>query len=70
MYWLVYNLLTVNGYFRWRKISQKCWQDFSRGGNFQDTTPISFIKSYGFYFCVAEIFPKKTISRKTPHLQY
>ena len=30
----------------------KCLQDISRGGNFHDTTPISFIKAYGFYFRV------------------
>ena len=32
------------GYFRWGKISRKCWQDISRGGYFHDTTPNSFIK--------------------------
>ena len=36
------------GYFRWRKISRKCWQDISRGGNFHNTTPISFIKVWFF----------------------
>ena len=30
--------------------SQKCWQDITRGGNFHDTSPVSFIKAYGFYF--------------------
>ena len=35
----------ARGYFRWGKISRKCWQDISRGGNFHDTTPISFIKA-------------------------
>ena len=44
------------GYFRWGKISWKSWQDISRGGNFHDTTPISFIKAYVFYFCVGLIF--------------
>ena len=24
----------------------------SRGGNFRDTTPISFIEAYGFYCCL------------------
>ena len=24
-----------HGYFRWGKILRKCWQDLSRGGNFQ-----------------------------------
>ena len=56
------------GYFRWGKISRKCWQDISRGGNFHDTTPISFIKAYGFYFRVGVIFAKKTRSRKTRKL--
>ena len=53
------------GYFRWGKISPKCWQDVSRGGNFHDTTPISFLKVYGFYFCVGVIFAKKAKARKT-----
>ena len=44
------------GYFRWGKISRKCWQNISRGGYFHDTTPISFIKVYGFYFRVGVIF--------------
>ena len=56
------------GYFRWGKISRKCWQDISRGGNFHDTTPISFIKVYGFYFRVGVIFAKKTKARKTRKL--
>ena len=56
------------GYFRWGKISRKCWQDISRGGNFHDTTPISFIKAYGFYFRVGVIFAKKTKARKTRKL--
>ena len=38
------------GYFRWGKISWKCCQDISRGGNFHDTTPIYFMKAYGFQF--------------------
>ena len=61
------------GYFCWGKISRKCWQDISRGGNFHDTTPISFIKAYGFYFCVGVIFAKKTKMQKLPprkNLQY
>ena len=48
------------GYFRWGKFSRKCWQDISRGGNFHDSTHISFIKAYGFYFRVGVIFAKKT----------
>ena len=47
-------------------ISLKCWQDISHGGNFHDTTSISFIKAYGFYFRVGVIFPKKTKGRNTP----
>ena len=67
------------GYFRWGKISRKCWQDISRGGNFHDTTHISFIKAGGFYFRVGVIFAMKnksaknakiTPSRKFPRLQY
>ena len=54
-----------HGYFRWGKISRKCWQDISRGVNFHDTTPIPFIKTYGFYFRVGVIFMKKTKARKT-----
>ena len=66
-------------YFRWGEISRKCCQDLSRGDNFHDTSRISFIESYGFYFRVGEIFAKKATSRKTqklpphekfPHLQY
>ena len=56
------------GYFRWGKISRECWQDISRGGYFHDTTPNSFIKVYGFYFCVGVIFAKKTKARKTRKL--
>ena len=36
------------GYFRCGKISRKCWQDISRGVDFHDTTPISFIKAHVF----------------------
>ena len=56
------------GYFHWGKISRKCWQDISCGGNFHDTTHISFIKAYGFYFRVGVIFAKKTKLRKTRKL--
>ena len=52
------------GYFREGNISQKCWQDISRGGNFHDITHISFIKAYGFYFRVMIIFAKKINSAK------
>ena len=53
-------------YFCWRKISRKCWQDISHGGNFHDTTVthISFIKACGFYFRVGVIFVMKTIGLK------
>ena len=47
---------------------QKCWQEISRGGNLHDTTPISFIKVYGFYFGVGDIFTKKTKSENTQKL--
>ena len=57
-----------HGYFRWGKISRKHWQDISRGGNFHDTSSISFIKAYGFYFRVGVIFAKKTKARKTRKL--
>ena len=56
------------GYFRWGKISRKCWQNISRGGNFHDTTHISFKKAYGFYFRVGVIFAKMTKARKTRKL--
>ena len=61
------------GYFRWWEISRKCWQDISRGGNFYDTIPISFIKVYRFYFRVGVIFAKKTKTRTTlklPHAKF
>ena len=41
---------------------------FSCGGNFHETTPVSFINAYGFYFCVGVIFAKKTKARKTQKL--
>ena len=56
------------GYFRWGKISRKCWQYISRGGNFHDITHISFIKAYWFYFREGVIFAKKTKARKTRKL--
>ena len=49
-------------------LGRKCWQDLSRGGNFHDTTPISLIKSYGFYFLAREIFARKAIFGKTRKL--
>ena len=69
-------LFCKRGYFRWGKISRKCWQDISHGGNFHDTTPISFLKAYGFYyfyFRVGIIFAKNAKippMRKFPRLQY
>ena len=51
------------GYFRWGKISRKCWQDLSRGGNIHDTAPISFIKAYGFFFRVG-LFSRKRQKRE------
>ena len=50
------------------EISRKCWQDISHWGNFHDSTPISFIKAYGCYFCVGVIFTKKTKVRKARKL--
>ena len=52
------------GYFRWGKISRKCWQDISRRGNFEDSTNIYFIKTCGFYFRVRVIFVMKTKAQK------
>ena len=55
--WNIYNTgYCKRGYFCWGKISRKCWQDISRGGNFHDTTPITFIKVYKFYFRVGKNF--------------
>ena len=56
------------GYLCWGKISRKCWQDLSRGGNFHDISPISLIKPYGFYFPAGEIFAKYAKSRKARKL--
>ena len=55
---------TVNVVIFAGEISRKCWQDISRGGNFHDTAPISFIKAYGFNFCVGVIFAKKPTRTK------
>ena len=58
------------GHFRWGKISQKCWQDFSRGVIFTLLLPpISFIKAYGFYFHVGVIFAKTKAQKREnyPH---
>ena len=63
-----YTIYFKRGYFHWGKISRKCWQDLSRGGNFHDISPISFIKSYGFNFPAGEIFAKNAISQKTRKL--
>ena len=52
------------GYFRWGKISRKCLQDISRGGNFRDTAHISFIKAYGFNFRVGGNFREEDKSAK------
>ena len=50
------------------KFCEKCWQDISRWGDFHHSTPISFIKAYGFYFHVGVIFVKNTKARKTQKL--
>ena len=52
-------------YFQWGNISLKCWHEISRGGKFQDNTPISLKKLYGFYFGAGEFIAKKAISPKT-----
>ena len=39
-------------------------RDISCGGNFHDSTLISFIKAYGFYFRMEVIFAKKSKARK------
>ena len=62
------NIYCKRGSFRWGKISRKCWQDISRGGNFHDTAAIYFIKACGFNFRVGVIFAKKTKARKTRKL--
>ena len=57
------------GYFRWGKFREyvSISKTFHVGvGDFHDTTPISFIKAYGFYFRVGVIFAKKTEVRKSP----
>ena len=51
-------VIFARGYF------VKDWQDLSHGDNFHDISPISLIKSYGFYFPAGEIFSKMVISRK------
>ena len=49
---------------------------FHRGGNFHDTTPVSFIKAYGIYYSRGGNFreedksAKITHTRKFPRLQY
>ena len=59
----------AHGYFpRW-KISRKCCQDISCRGNFQDTTPFSFVKAFWFYFRVGVIFAKKQKREKLPPRQ-
>ena len=58
-----------SGYFRWGKISRKCLQDISRGGNFHETTPISFIKANGLYFRVRLVFVKKTKAQKKKNVK-
>ena len=71
--WLRY---CKRGYFRWGKFSRKCLQDISRGGNFHNSPPISFIKAYGFYFRVGGKFHEEDKSAKItpmgkfPRLQY
>ena len=42
--WVYYynNRYCKSSFFRWGKFCEKCWQDFSRGDNFQDTTQQGF----------------------------
>ena len=61
-----YDFRYCKRYFRWGKISRKFWKDISHGGNIHDTTPIFFIKAYGFNFGVGVIFTKKTKAQKLP----
>ena len=68
LHFIVQKNYSKSGYFRCGKILRKCWQDISRGGNFYETTPISFIKECEFYFRVGVIFAKKTRARKTRKL--
>ena len=55
------------------KFRENVVKTFSHWVNFHDTSLISFIKAYGFYFRVGEIFAK-TKARKTrklpPHENY
>ena len=44
------------------KFPENVGKTFQVGVIFHDISPISLIKSYGFYFPVGEIFAKKTIS--------
>ena len=48
------------GYFRRMKFRDNVGKKYSRGGNFHDTTPISFTKANGFHVSVGVIFAKKT----------
>ena len=50
------------------KFRENVGKTFHVWGNFRDTTHISFIKAYGFYFRVGVIFAKKTKARKTRKL--
>ena len=65
---------TVNVVIFWcGKISQKCWQDMSCRVNFHDTTLISFIKAYGFYFREEDKSAKNAKinpTQKFPRLRY
>ena len=50
------------------KFRKNVGNTFHVWGNFHDTTPVSFIKAYGFYFHVGVIFAKKTKARKMQKL--
>ena len=50
------------------KFRENVGEAFHVGGNFHDTTNISFIKAYEIYFRVGVIFAKKSKARKTRKL--
>ena len=51
------------GYFRWGRISWKCWQDLSCGDNFHNISLINLLNLMGFIFPDGN-FTKKVISQK------
>ena len=55
-------------YFLGGKFHEKVGKNFHMGENFQDISPISLIKSFGFYFPMGEILAKKVMSQKNPKI--